>query len=130
MFCQGPFCRHVDITTERNGGYGGLGVSSSPLGWTSSPPQDHCSIDEQPPASANNDTRLSILAAFLFKTMPSRFVSGGTVDHPIERDEEWLKAQEELEALKSQKEDSNQQAGGKSLYEVLQQNKGELPRIG
>jgi seryl-tRNA synthetase len=60
--------------------------------------------------------------------MPSRFVPGGTVDEPIERDEEWLKAQEELESLRRQREEQNQQAGGKSLYEVLQQNKGELPR--
>ncbi|KAK6007700.1 hypothetical protein QM012_004514 [Aureobasidium pullulans] len=53
----------------------------------------------------------------------SRFVSGGTVDKPTERDEEWLKAQEQIEAARRKKEDENRQHGGKSLYEVLQANK-------
>ncbi|KAH0386433.1 hypothetical protein KCU92_g2582, partial [Aureobasidium melanogenum] len=53
----------------------------------------------------------------------SRFVSGGTVDKPTERDDEWLKAQEQIEAARRKKEDENRQHGGKSLYEVLQANK-------
>ncbi|KAG9634481.1 hypothetical protein KCU95_g18801, partial [Aureobasidium melanogenum] len=53
----------------------------------------------------------------------SRFVSGGTVDKPTERDEEWLKAQEQIEAARRKKEGENRQHGGKSLYEVLQANK-------
>jgi hypothetical protein len=54
----------------------------------------------------------------------SRFVSGGTVDKPTERDDEWLKAQETIEAARRKKEDDSRQHGGKSLYEVLQANKG------
>jgi hypothetical protein len=54
----------------------------------------------------------------------SRFVSGGTVDKPTERDDEWLKAQETIEAARRKKEDEARQHGGKSLYEVLQANKG------
>ncbi|MCJ1417994.1 hypothetical protein MMC32_004339 [Xylographa parallela] len=55
--------------------------------------------------------------------MSSGFVSGGTADEPIERDDEWLKAQQELEATRRRKEEESRQTGGKSLYEVLQQNK-------
>lgn len=54
----------------------------------------------------------------------SRFVSGGTVDKPTERDDEWLKAQEQIEAVRRKKEDESRQHEGKSLYEVLQANKG------
>ena len=57
--------------------------------------------------------------------MSSGFVSGGTADEPIERDDEWLKAQQELEATRRRKEDESRQIGGKSLYEILQQNKGK-----
>lgn len=56
----------------------------------------------------------------------SRFVSGGTSDQPIERDEEWLKAQQEIEAKRRQKEEEGRQKDGKSLYETLQANKGRL----
>ncbi|MCJ1383117.1 hypothetical protein MMC17_006230 [Xylographa soralifera] len=55
--------------------------------------------------------------------MSSGFVSGGTADEPIERDGEWLKAQQELEDTRRRKEEESRQTGGKSLYEVLQQNK-------
>lgn len=54
----------------------------------------------------------------------SRFVSGGTNDAPIERDDEWLKAQQEIEAKRLQKLDEDKQQDGRSLYEVLQANKG------
>ena len=57
--------------------------------------------------------------------MSSGFVSGGTTDEPIERDEEWLKAQQELEATRRRKEEESRQDGGKTLYEVLQANKGD-----
>ena len=58
--------------------------------------------------------------------MSAKFVSGGTIDQPIERDDDWLQAQKEIDANRRRKEEeSGQQAGGKSLYEVLQQNKGE-----
>lgn len=56
----------------------------------------------------------------------SRFVSGGTSDQPIERDGAWLKAQQEIEARRRQKEEEGRQEGGKSLYETLQANKGRL----
>jgi len=58
--------------------------------------------------------------------MSSGFVSGGTIDQPVERDDEWLKAQQEIEDLRRRKEDEAKQDGGKSLYEILQQNKGSL----
>lgn len=46
------------------------------------------------------------------------------MDKPTERDDEWLKAQEAIEAARRKKEDEARQHGGKSLYEVLQANKG------
>ncbi|KAF2471960.1 uncharacterized protein BDR25DRAFT_259217 [Lindgomyces ingoldianus] len=55
--------------------------------------------------------------------MSSRFVSGGTIDKPAERDDEWRKAQEELEEKARRKVADGQQDGGKSLFEVLQANK-------
>ncbi|PSK55409.1 hypothetical protein B9Z65_2798 [Elsinoe australis] len=53
----------------------------------------------------------------------SRFVSGGTVDAPTERSEEWLKAQQAIEAKKVEKAAQGRQEEGKSLYETLQANK-------
>ncbi|KAL8905419.1 MAG: hypothetical protein Q9207_002659 [Kuettlingeria erythrocarpa] len=55
--------------------------------------------------------------------MSSGFVSGGTTDTPVERDDEWLRAQQEIEANRRKKEEEGKQDGGKSLYEVLQNNK-------
>lgn len=57
--------------------------------------------------------------------MSSGFVSAGTNEEPIERDDEWRKAQEELEEERRLKAELGRQEGGKSLYEVLQQNKSE-----
>lgn len=57
--------------------------------------------------------------------MSSGFVSGGTTDAPIERDNEWLKAQQEIEANRRHKEEESRHEGGKTLYEVLQGNKGD-----
>lgn len=56
--------------------------------------------------------------------MSSGFVSGGTTDKPIERDDDWLKAQQEIEAGRQRKEEEARNHDGKSLYEVLQNNKG------
>ncbi|TKX19945.1 hypothetical protein C1H76_7829 [Elsinoe australis] len=53
----------------------------------------------------------------------SRFVSGGTVDAPTERSDEWLKAQQAIEAKKVEKAAQGRQEEGKSLYETLQANK-------
>jgi len=55
----------------------------------------------------------------------SRFVSGGSLDKPTERDEEWLKAEQELENKRREKAEMEQKQGGKSLYEVLEANKGD-----
>lgn len=58
----------------------------------------------------------------------SRFVAGGTNDEPTARDEEWLKAQEDIEAKRREKADLDRQTDGKSLYETLQANKGAAHR--
>ncbi|MCJ1312876.1 hypothetical protein MMC25_006552 [Agyrium rufum] len=55
--------------------------------------------------------------------MSSGFVSGGTIDAPISRDEEWAKAQSDLEAARREKSEQAAQQNGKSLFEVLQANK-------
>ncbi len=57
--------------------------------------------------------------------MSSGFVPGGTHDKPLERDDEWLKAQQEIEAARRRKEEEDSQQGSKTLYEVLQGNKGD-----
>ena len=56
--------------------------------------------------------------------MSSGFVSGGTIDNPVERDDEWLKAQKDLDAKRLREKEEKGHPGGKSLYEVLQANKG------
>jgi len=56
--------------------------------------------------------------------MSSGFVPGGTIDQPVERDDDWRKAQQELEETRRRKEEQSRQEDGKSLYEVLQANKG------
>lgn len=43
----------------------------------------------------------------------------------MERDEAWLKAQQEIEARAREKADLGKQDDGKSLYEKLQANKGD-----
>jgi hypothetical protein len=53
----------------------------------------------------------------------SRFVPRGTIDNPTERDDEWIRAQQEVEENRLKKEEASRQEGGKSLYEVLQANK-------
>jgi len=59
--------------------------------------------------------------------MSSGFVSGGTADAPIERDDAWLSAQKEIEANRQRKLDEQaRQNDGKSLYETLEANKGIL----
>jgi hypothetical protein len=57
--------------------------------------------------------------------MSSGFVSGGTTDAPIERSDEWLAAQLELEAARRRKADeAAAQNSGRSLFETLEANKG------
>ncbi|KAL4905835.1 hypothetical protein BDW74DRAFT_13345 [Aspergillus multicolor] len=55
--------------------------------------------------------------------MSSGFVSAGTDQEPVERDDEWLRVQKELEDERRRKAELGKQEGGKSLYDVLQQNK-------
>lgn len=55
--------------------------------------------------------------------MSSRFVSGGTTEQPRERNELWQKAEQELEVARLRKEEQKNH-DGKTLYEVLQENKG------
>ncbi|KAJ5212547.1 uncharacterized protein N7498_004193 [Penicillium cinerascens] len=55
--------------------------------------------------------------------MSSGFVSAGTNEQPVERDDEWLRAQRELEEERRRKAEIGKQTDGKSLFEVLEQNK-------
>jgi hypothetical protein len=57
--------------------------------------------------------------------MSQRFVSGGSLDKPTERDEEWLKAEQELENKRREKAELAKKHDGKSLFEVLEANKGD-----
>jgi FAM192A/Fyv6, N-terminal domain len=59
--------------------------------------------------------------------MSSGFVSGGSLDKPAERDDEWKKVQQELEDERRRKAELDKRQGGKSLYEVLQANNGGYP---
>jgi hypothetical protein len=57
----------------------------------------------------------------------SRFVAAGENPDSLAppADERWLKAQQTVEALRKPKRvEEGKQEGGKSLYEVLQANKG------
>jgi hypothetical protein len=55
----------------------------------------------------------------------SRFVSAGTnEENAAERDAAWAKVQKELEAGRERRVEPGTQEGGKSLYDVLQANKG------
>lgn len=59
--------------------------------------------------------------------MSSGFVSGGTADAPVKRDQEWLQAQADLEAARLAKaQAAAQAASGRGLFETLQANKGIL----
>ncbi|CAG5156670.1 uncharacterized protein ALTATR162_LOCUS4467 [Alternaria atra] len=55
--------------------------------------------------------------------MSSGFVSGGKAGEEVERDDEWKKAQQEIEDARRAKADLAKQQDGKSLFEVLQANK-------
>lgn len=55
--------------------------------------------------------------------MSSGFVSGGTIEQPAQRNQLWIKAEEELEAARVRAREQKAHEG-KSLYEVLQANKG------
>ncbi|CAD6446600.1 ca15fb6f-5a66-4546-981d-9bfc8c295729 [Sclerotinia trifoliorum] len=55
--------------------------------------------------------------------MSSGFVSGGTADAPTQRSDEWLAAQQEIEANRQRKAIEARQQDGKSLFEILEANK-------
>ncbi|KAK0104759.1 hypothetical protein ONS95_005029 [Cadophora gregata] len=55
--------------------------------------------------------------------MSSGFISGGTTDAPLERSNEWLAAQKEIEANALRRAEQARQTDGKSLYETLEANK-------
>jgi len=58
--------------------------------------------------------------------MSSGFVSGGTNEQPIERDDAWLAAQKELEANRARKAAASKPSDGRSLFETLEANKGSF----
>lgn len=66
---------------------------------------------------------------FRKNVMSSGFVSGGTADQPLERDDEWRKAQQEIEDRRRLKEEESRHGGEKSLYEILQNNKGDYQQL-
>ncbi|KAL2067056.1 hypothetical protein VTL71DRAFT_1480 [Oculimacula yallundae] len=55
--------------------------------------------------------------------MSSGFISGGTTDAPLERSDEWLEAQKEIEANALRRAELARQTDGKSLFETLEANK-------
>ncbi|CZT41845.1 uncharacterized protein RSE6_01644 [Rhynchosporium secalis] len=55
--------------------------------------------------------------------MSSGFISGGTTDIPLERSDEWLEAQKEIEANALRRAELARQTDGKSLFETLEANK-------
>lgn len=63
------------------------------------------------------------LAVCVCIAMSSGFVSGGKAGEEVERDDEWKKAQQEIEDARRAKAELAKQHDGKSLYEVLQANK-------
>ena len=60
--------------------------------------------------------------------MTSKFVSAGSTDDLVQTSDEWEKAKKDIEETRRRKEQEGRQEGGKSLYEVLQQNKGRSLR--
>jgi FAM192A/Fyv6, N-terminal domain len=55
----------------------------------------------------------------------ARFVSGGSLEKPNERDQEWYAAELALEAERSRQAQLGKQHGGMTLYEALKANRGE-----
>jgi FAM192A/Fyv6, N-terminal domain len=60
--------------------------------------------------------------------MSSGFVSAGSEEKRPEKDDDWLKAQRAIDNGRGQKLEAGKQEDGKSLYEVLQQNKCKSTR--
>jgi hypothetical protein len=98
------------------------------------PPPDPCrwKMSWTPPtisSSASNDTSTQLAKSAMEKLKEeaaNRFVAGGTVDKPNQRDAEWMAAEQALEDERSRKAKLGKEHDGKSLYEVLQENKGRF----
>ena len=58
--------------------------------------------------------------------MSEKFVPAGSLDQITDRDNEWLQARQELVAKQKEREAINPEHDGKTLFEVLQANKGIL----
>lgn len=56
--------------------------------------------------------------------MSSGFISEQTGEVSKPQNDDWVKAQQIIDATRTHKQESGKQEGGKSLYEVLEQNKG------
>ena len=56
--------------------------------------------------------------------MSSGFVSERSGEATDVQNDDWIKAKQAIEATRERRLEVGQQDGGKSLYEVLQQNKG------
>jgi hypothetical protein len=69
--------------------------------------------------------------------MSSGFISAGTVDPPTSqtlsksdaKGDEWARAQQEIGESRRRKEEASRQERGKSLFEVLEANKGKPSSI-
>ncbi len=60
--------------------------------------------------------------------MSSGFVPAGSDKTQVPKDDAWLKAYQAIEGSRVQNQAEGKQEGGKSLYEVLQQNKSKSRR--
>lgn len=57
----------------------------------------------------------------------SRFVTeGANEEYKAAKDDEWARVQQDLQLNQQKKQDEGKQEDGKSLFEVLQANKGSL----
>lgn len=57
--------------------------------------------------------------------MSSGFVPAGSTENTSSTNDDWEKAKQDIEDARRRKEEAGRQEGGKSLFEVLQQNKGK-----
>lgn len=60
--------------------------------------------------------------------MASRFIPAAGEKGSADQNDDWSRAREAVKASRENKVEEGKQAGGKSLYEVLQENKGGLTR--
>lgn len=65
-----------------------------------------------------------ILPHRILLIMSGKFVAGGTLDKLTDRDDAWLQAEQDLEDRRKERERNKAAHDGKTLFEVLQANKG------